>query len=117
MRQDRYGHIMTPKNATEIYDYFQKTLIKLAERLKKSDEFYQMTNEKEKEQRNAKGVNPSFSERFEECPVVRWALDPDRYLVKNFSDMFEGMLRALVSNSNSDSVFMPYHAIENELED
>ena len=100
MRQDRYGHFMPAQSASGIYSYFVETLNILFKRLQESDNNYGISS---RDFLKGNGVCPSFSVRFKECPFIKWAKSPEKYLVSNFSSIFEAMLSSLVTSKDFDS--------------
>ena len=111
MRQDRYAQLTTPKKPKDIFECYQDTLIKTGERLEESDKYYNINTNSEQVPQDRKDVSSSFYKRFIECPFVKWAMNPKKYLVNSFEGMFEDMLSALVSNNDSGK--QP-HTIEDE---
>ena len=114
LRQDRYGKLNYVETVKEYFNCFRETLRKTIERLEDSDIYYKIHSTAKDRAKTLEvsmqtKVNPSFRDRFADCPFVKWALNPENYLVSNYDSVFERMMWSIVTlrNQSVDDIDSP----------
>lgn len=82
------------KKSSEILSHYTATLKDIGDMLKKSDEYY----------RNLDIEQDSLSEKYENCPYIKWFSAIEDNFVDNFKEIFSNMLLNLAGADQAESI-------------